>query len=424
MEDGRPTLQPIPDEQSKQEQLDRMKFRATALLVAAAVLWVIALVLEGRWPGVSYLRATAEAAMIGGVADWFAVTALFRYPLGIPIPHTAIIPSRKDRIGRSLGSFVQNNFLSRPVITAKLRQVDVARKAAAWLANPDHASVVARHASAAVTGVVQVLRDDEVQDLIEQSIVSRVRSTQVAPLLGNVLGLVSAGGRDQELFDSAIRLVARLMNENREALRDKIGRETPWWVPTPVDDKIYQKIVTAVEGTLHEVAADPDHPMRERFHEAVEEFVTKLRSSPDMIAKGEHVKEELLQHPSVRAWSGSLWSDMKESLLRHSNDPDSQFRRRVEKAVTAFGESLQKDEELLEKIDGWAESAALYVVEQYRHEIADLISSTVAAWDPEDTTRKIELQIGKDLQFIRINGTLVGGAVGLLIHVISQLAGR
>jgi uncharacterized membrane-anchored protein YjiN (DUF445 family) len=397
-----------------------MKFRAAALLGVAAVIYVVARVLEHRYPWLGYVRATAEAAMVGGLADWFAVTALFRYPAGIKIPHTAIIPNRKERIGRSLGNFVQNNFLSRPVITQKLRSVNVGRKAADWLADPAHAPTVAKHATAAVTGVVQVLRDEEVQELIEQSIVSRVRSTQVAPLMGNVLGLVTSGNRHQELFDSALKLVARLLDENGEALREKIGRETPWWIPTPVDDKIYEKIVRGVEHTLVEVREDPAHPLRERFNEAVEEFVTKLKSSPAMIAKGEHVKEELLRHPAVRAYSSSLWADMKAWLMRHSSDPDSEFRRRIEHGVTSFGVSLQTDEELIAKIDGWVESAVLYVVEEYRHEIADLIATTVAAWDPEDTTRKIELQIGKDLQFIRINGTLVGGLAGLLIYVISQ----
>ena len=421
METGSLKLQPIKDEEQKAEALRKMKFRASGLLVVATIVYIVARALESRYPWMGYVRATAEAAMVGGIADWFAVTALFRYPMGVKIPHTAIIPNRKERIGRSLGNFVQNNFLSETVIRTKLRSVDVGRKAAVWLAVPENASVVSKHVSAAVTGVVQVLRDDEVQEMIEQSVVKKVRATPAAPIMGNVLGLVTAGGRHQELFDSAIRLVTRLLDENREVLRDKIADETPWWIPTPVDDKIHQKIVTGIENTLRELSSDPEHPMRGRFNEAVHEFVEKLKSSPEMIAKGEHVKEELLRHPAVRAYSASLWGDMKASLLRHSGDPESSFNRRIERAVSAFAESMQKDEELLEKIDGWVESATLYVVEQYRHEIADLIATTVAAWDPEDTTRKIELQIGKDLQFIRINGTLVGGLAGLLIYTISQL---
>ncbi|HYW08084.1 MAG TPA: DUF445 domain-containing protein [Longimicrobium sp.] len=423
MQSGNIALQPIQDEEAKQEQLTAMKRRATGLLVAAFVVYVVARVLESRWPWLGYVRATAEAAMVGGIADWFAVTALFRYPMGVRIPHTAIIPNRKDRIGRSLGNFVQNNFLSPGVIRTRLRAAGVARKGADWLAQPEHGSSVGRHAAAAVAGVVQVLRDEDVQEIIQGSVIGRARKTQVAPIMGSVLSLVTQGDRHQELLDSALRLLGRLVDENRETIRERIGRESPWWVPTQVDDKIYKKIVGGVENTLHEVASDPNHPLRERFNEAVRDFILRLQSSPETIARGEQIKEEVLRHPAVREYSASLWGDLKASLLRNAANPESEFHQRIGHAVTRVGQSLRDDEELLDKVEGWIESAALYLVEQYRHEIADLISTTVAAWDPEDTTRKIELQIGKDLQFIRINGTLVGGLVGLLIHTMNQIFG-
>jgi len=420
LEIGRLTLPPLRDEEEKRLRLEKMKRVATGLLLLAAVVFVVTSILESRWPGLGYIRATAEAAMVGAIADWFAVTALFRYPMGVPIPHTAIIPNRKERIGKSLGNFVQNNFLSPPVLLARIRGANVAQKLAAWLADPRHGDTVGRHAAAGVGGVVQVLRDEEVQEIIEQSLMGRVRATQVAPLMGNVLTLVTADNRHQELLDSAIRLFERLFDENRDALRDKIRRETPWWMPTAVDDQIYNKIVRSVENTLHEVTSDPEHPLRGRFNEAVAEFVERLKSSPEMLARGEELKEEVLRHPAVRQYSASLWTDLKSSVLKHSADPESEFRRRVGHAVTRFGASLLEDEELLEKVNGWVEQAVLYVVDQYRHEVAGLIEATVAAWDPEDTTRKIELQIGRDLQYIRINGTLVGGLVGLLIYSISR----
>jgi len=423
LEIGRLTLPPLRDEEEKRVRLEKMKRVATGLLVAAAIVFVVTSILEARWPGLGYIRATAEAAMVGAIADWFAVTALFRYPMGVPIPHTAIIPTRKDRIGKSLGNFVQNNFLSPPVLVARIRGANVALRLAEWLADPEHGDTVGKHAAAGVKGVVQVLRDEEVQEIIEQSLIGRVRATQVAPLMGNVLTLVTADNRHQELLDSAIRLFGRAFDENREALRDKIRRETPWWMPTAVDDQIYNKIVRSVENTLHEVSADPDHPLRGRFNEAVSEFVERLKTSPEMIARGEEIKEELLQHPAVRGYSASIWADVKASVLKHSDDPQSEFRRRVGHAVSRFGASLREDEELLNKVNGWVEQAVLYVVDQYRHEVAALIESTVAAWDPEDTTRKIELQIGRDLQYIRINGTIVGGLVGLLIYTVSQLFG-
>lgn len=421
---GTIALQPIRDEEQKREQLEQMKRRASGLLVVATVVFIAARVLEVRWPWVAYVRATAEAAMVGGLADWFAVTALFRYPMGVRIPHTAIIPNRKDRIGRSLGNFVQNNFLSPAVISTRLGNARIAEKLAEWLSLPEHGEIVGKHAAAAVTGVVQVLKDEEVQELIETSVTKRVHATQVAPLVGKVLSLMTHEDRHQELLDAALRLVDRLVDENRDGLRQRIRDELPWWVPTPIDDKIYQKIITGVEKTLDEVATNPTHPLRARYNEAMLEFIEKLRTSPEMIERGEHLKEDLLQHPAVRGYSASLWGDLKSSVLRHAADPGSEFRRRIAHTVVRFAESMRGDPELMAKVDGWIESAVLYFVEQYRGEVADLIASTVEAWDPEDTTRKIELQIGKDLQFIRINGTLVGGLAGLLIYAISQFFAR
>jgi uncharacterized membrane-anchored protein YjiN (DUF445 family) len=423
MDIGRLTLPPLRDEEEKRVRLEKMKRVATGLLGVATIIFIVARIFEARYPWLGFIRATAEAAMVGAVADWFAVTALFRYPMGVKIPHTAIIPNRKDRIGKSLGNFVQNNFLSPPVISAKLREANVALKLAQWLANPDHGDAVGKHAAAAVTGLVQVLRDEEVQEIIEQSVMGRVRTTQVAPLMGSVLTLVTAENRHQELLDSAIRLFDRLFQENREVLRAKITQETPWWMPAAANEEIYKRIARGIERTLAEVANDPNHPLRGRFNEAVAEFVERLKSSPEMIARGEALKEEVLGHPAVRHYSAGLWADIKASVLRHSADPESEFRRRVGSAVTRFGGSLLEDEELLAKANGWVEQAVLYVIEQYRHEVADLIETTVQAWDPEDTTRKIELQIGRDLQYIRINGTLVGGLVGLLIYTVSLFFG-
>jgi uncharacterized membrane-anchored protein YjiN (DUF445 family) len=211
------------------------------------------------------------------------------------------------------------------VIVARLRSANVAKKLAEWLANPDHGDTVGKHAAAGVSGVVQVLRDEEVQEIIETSVINRVRATQVAPLMGNVLSLVTADNRHQELLDSAIRLFERLFDENREALRAKISRETPWWMPQAVDDQIYLKIVRSVEKTLHEVNSNPDHPLRHRFNDAVGEFVERLKSSPEMLARGEELKEEVLRHPAVREYSGSLWADVKGSVLH----PTALVRRRL-----------------------------------------------------------------------------------------------
>jgi uncharacterized membrane-anchored protein YjiN (DUF445 family) len=408
------------DEEAKRRQLRTMQARATGLLVVAAIVYVVATLSGDEAVWVGYVRAAAEAGMVGGIADWFAVTALFRHPFGIPIPHTAIVPMRKDRIGRSLGNFVQNNFLAAGVITQKLKSLSAGDRLADWVNQPENAREVARHAAVAIGGVIGVMRDEEVQEVIERNLEDRVRSAPATPMIAKVLTMVTAGGRHQEMLDAALRLIDRLLEENKDALRARIREETPWWVPTPVDDKIYRKIVAGVETTLHEISTQPEHPLRARYSEAFDEFISKLEHSPEMREKGESWKEELLQHPAVRGYAASLWGDMKGALLRYSEDPESQLRRQIEGAVVNFGGTLREDPELRAKIDGWLESAVLYVVEQYRHEVGDLIATTVQAWDAHETSRKIELQIGKDLQFIRINGTLVGALVGLLLHLFER----
>ncbi len=405
----------------RQARLTRMKRIATGLFVFVTVIFIVTRLLEARYPWLGAIRAMSEAAMVGALADWFAVTALFRHPLGIPIPHTAIVPNRKDRIGESLGGFVQNNFLSRDLIGAKLRQLNVSRRLAEWMREPANARKISMHASRALAGTVQVLRDEDVQDVLDRSVIARIRATRVAPVVGNALSLITASNRHQELFDEALKLLDRVVDQNDEIIRDRIRKESPWWLPEIVDDKIHDKVVTAIENLLHAVSTDPSHPLRARFDAAVDRFVERLKTSPEVIAKGEELKEELLAHPSVRQFSAAVWTDAKEAIVRYSERPMDEETRPVERGVVSLGETMLEDPELLAKIDGWILDATLYVVEQYRTEVGQFIADTVRAWDPEDTSRKIELAVGRDLQFIRINGTIMGALVGLLLYLVGRV---
>ena len=409
------------DEAQRQQQLDSMKRRATGLLVLATVVFAVARYFESRYPWLGYLRATAEAAMVGGVADWFAVTALFRHPMGIPIPHTAIIPARKDRVGRTLGNFVQRNFLSRDVVAGRLRSIRVAEHLARWISEPANARTIAHHAGTALASAAHMLKDEDVQHLIGGAVASRVRRTEVAPLVGKLLSILTAGNRHQELLDEAIRLTARAVTDNRDALRDKIEKESPWWVPSMVDDRIHTKIVNGIENTLREVRDNPRHPLRVRFDAALNDFIQKLHSSPEVIARAEAIKDDILNSAVVHRFSSSLWDDAKEALVRYADRPDGQAPEAIERALTSFGNAVLADKALMEKIDHWVLEIALLLLDRYQNEVSSLISQTVAGWDPEATSRRIELAIGRDLQFIRINGTLVGGLVGLLIYTVSQL---
>jgi uncharacterized membrane-anchored protein YjiN (DUF445 family) len=412
---------PIADEAEKARALRVMQQRATALLVVAAVAFVVAAYFQARHPWLGYVRAFAEAAMIGGLADWFAVTALFRHPLGLPIPHTAIVPTRKDRIGRSLGRFVQQNFLSREVIERKLAAARPGERAARWLSDPAKARLVSRQVASALHGGAEVLKDEDVQHFVTRTIVARAERVQVAPLLGKVLALLTADGRHQELFDEALRIATKFVDENEAVIRDRIAAEAPWWVPGAVEDRIHERVVTGVERTLGEVSADPEHPLRSRFDDAVQRLIEKLRTSPDTIARAEQIKSDVLAHPAVREYVGSLWTELKGSLGRYAAGDEDGAPAAVERGLVSLGTAIADDPALTAKVDAWITEAVLFVVEQYRGEVATLIESTVAAWDPDATSRRIEVQIGRDLQFIRINGTLVGGLVGLALYSIARL---
>ena len=419
---GPPQPKPPPDEEERKEQLASMKRRATGLLVGATGLYGVTRWLEPRYPWLGFLRAMSEASMVGGLADWFAVTALFRHPLGIPIPHTAIIPARKDRLGRTIGNFVQRNFLTREVIEGRLRGLHIGERMAEWIAQPENARTIAKHAATAVAAGAQMLKDDEVQAWIDRGLEDRIRQTRVAPIAGKLLSVVTEDNRHQELLNEAIVLLAKTVEQNRDLIRERVHRESPWWVPMAVDDKVYRKIISGIETTLKEVRDDPQHPLRKRFDEALRTFIQNLEHSPQTAARAEELKTELLDADAVRRFSASLWVDAKAAILRHAEKSDYAEGGAIERALTAFGNAALADPELVRKLDGFVTDVAVFLVERYQQDIADLIAHTVQNWDAEVTAQRIELAIGRDLQFIRINGTLVGALAGLLIYLISKLA--
>ncbi len=359
--------------------------------------------------------------MVGALADWFAVTALFRHPLGLPIPHTAIIPNRKDQLGRGLGTFVQTNFLAPAVLSERLRSVGVAQRLGVWLGQPEHAHRLSSNAGALVRGLTEVMGDEDIQRTLETGILQRVREVPAAPLMARVVEAAMSGRHHQALLDTTLNGLSGLLEENRWLLRQKLAEQSPWWVPEPIDDRLFKKFFAGVQGFLAEVAGDPDHELRHQLDVRVAELAVRLRTDPALIARGEQLKAELLEHPEVRAWLDSLWRNTKASILAVADDPDSDLRRRLDAALERAGRSLQEDPVLQAKVNGWIEKVVGYLAEEYGHEIADLIATTVARWDGAEASRRIELQVGRDLQFIRINGTVVGGLAGLAIYSIGQL---
>ena len=410
-----------PDDATRQAALDAMKWRATGLLGLALVVFVAASVFEAQFPWLGYVRATAEASLVGGLADWFAVTALFRHPLGIPIPHTAIVATRKERIGRILGNFVQNHFLSRDVIAANLRAVRPAERAARWLSDPENARRIARQVAGGIAKALEALPNDEVQALVHRVVSARLRATRVAPALGKTLALVLADNRQEELLTVAVRLAAEAVLNNRELIRERVRAETPWWVPPVVDDKIYQRIIDAVERLLRDMVMDPAHPLRRAFDDAIRDFIERLQHAPDVIARAEEMKEEWLADSPLADLSARLWENIRNAVLTYATSGDGDAPGPLDRGLSEFGTALLANPALLAEMDDLLIDLTGSVVEKYRHEIGDLIAQTVASWDPDATSRRFELAVGRDLQFVRINGTLVGGLVGLGIYAISRL---
>ena len=414
-------LPPLRDEAKRRTELAAMQRVATGLLVVAFVVFLVARLFEARFPWLGAVRATAEASLVGGLADWFAVTALFRHPLGLPIPHTAIIPTQKDRIGRILGNFLQNHFLSTATLSATLRSRHLAERAARWLSDEVNAKRLSRQVAVGVAQTVQALPEEQVRAFIQQSAVSKLQTTPLAPMLGNVLSVVATDNRHQALLDEALRLIADAIDANRGTLRDVVRDQSPWWVPGVVDSAVYQRFVAAARRFVDEVSSNPRHPVRYKFDLAFRRFIEQLRSAPEVMARAEALKAELLDSEAVEEFASSLWDRARGVAVRFSTKPDDSALEPLEQGIAAVGQSLLENEARLAELDDFIINFIASLLEQHRQEVADLIADTVRQWDATLAAQRIELAVGRDLQFIRLNGTIVGGLAGLIIYLASLL---
>ncbi|MCZ2836288.1 DUF445 domain-containing protein [Modestobacter sp. VKM Ac-2985] len=412
------------DDPQRARDLAKMKRLATGLFVLAALVFLGCVLLgeeTGTWVG--YVRATAEASMVGALADWFAVTALFRHPLRLPIPHTAIIPRKKDQIGTSLGTFVRENFLTRAVLDERLSTVDVPGRLGAFLAAPGRAERLAGDAGAALGGLTDLLKDDELQPAVAALVDRKLRETPAAPAVARGIELVVDGDRHQEVLSAALTGLANFLADNRLVFRTRLGDASPVWVPDWVDDRVFDRVFDLLQGFLAEVGEDPRHELRRSYDKRLRAYVHTLRTDPEAAARVERFKEELLDHPAVRTWSGSLWTTAKNAVVTAAADPDSELRARVVGLIRSGAQLLQTDPTVRELVQRQTQRAAGYAVERFSGDVADLVGVTVARWDTEETSRRIELQVGRDLQWIRVNGTVVGGLAGLVIYTVAQLLG-
>jgi uncharacterized membrane-anchored protein YjiN (DUF445 family) len=410
---------PLPDA-ARLRALRRMKALAGGLLVVAAAVFVVCRTVgngHGAW---GYLQAAAEASMIGGLADWFAVTALFKHPLRLPIPHTAIIPRKKDQIGEGLASFVHDYFLTREVISERVANAHIPKRVGGWLAEPAHAEQVAAELSGAVAGMTSVLRDDELRTAVAGFADRKLRELPLAPLLARLIDAVCDSGQHQQAVTALLRATMRFLDANRALFRERLAKESPEWVPAWVDDRVFTRGFAAVQSFLADVSVDDNHALRATFDAQLRAYAERLRTDPEEAARVEAAKIQLLDHPAVRLYLTTLWGNLKKLVVDGTADPNSDLRRSIQTLAMRGGQLLRDDEVVGARVDEIIQRVVDHVMVNYADDLAGVISSTVQRWDADETSRRLELQVGRDLQFIRLNGTVVGALAGLAIYAISQ----
>jgi uncharacterized membrane-anchored protein YjiN (DUF445 family) len=393
--------------------------RASALLAAVTALFVAVTVAGAHGTLLGYVQAGAEASMVGGVADWFAVTALFRRPLGLPIPHTALIVERKDQFAVTLGQFVQENFLNADVLAERIRSARLVSRLAVWLADRGNAARFAGHAADLVVTVAEALRDEDVQRVLTAELTRAIDAVEVAPLAGRALRVVIAGGHHTELFNTIVLGADRYLADHSEELRELFEAESPRWVPDAVYRRVFDRLYERLRQRLVAMAADPDDETRHQFEKWLAGLPDRLETSPELRERGERLKREVLGSAGLRDWSSSLWQKVKDTLRTQAADPESELRRRLTDLLVAAGQRLGSDPRLADGLERMVESGARALAGQFHDELADLVTGTIERWDAAETSSQLELLLGRDLQYIRINGTVVGAGVGLALHAIA-----
>ncbi|MEV8238540.1 DUF445 family protein [Rhodococcus sp. NPDC080181] len=411
------------DDETKRRDLRKMKTVATGFLVLASIVYLFCRWQEstgaGAWVG--YVRAASEAGMVGALADWFAVTALFKHPLGIPIPHTALIKKKKDQLGASLSSFVGSNFLAPEVVSEKVASAQVPLRLGTWLAQPDNAERVAAEAATVLHGVVDVLNDEDITAVIDSTIVRRLADPQWGPPIGRILDELLRENRQLPLIDMLAERAHQWALGSQEMIDRVVARDSPNWSPKFVDTLLGEKVYKELVEFTWKIRSNPEHEVRLAANKFLVDYANDLQNDPATIEKAEKLKAQIMGREEITGLAASTWKVAKRLITESVDDPTSTLRNKIKENTANFGIRLRDDDELRGKADGWLLGGARYIAANYADEITTIIGDTVARWDAEEASRKIELQVGRDLQFIRINGTVVGSIAGLAIYTVSDL---
>jgi uncharacterized membrane-anchored protein YjiN (DUF445 family) len=400
-----------------------MKRAATGLLLVMAAVFIAARQYESSYPWLSYMKAFAEAAMVGGLADWFAVTALFRHPLGLPIPHTAIIPRNKDRIGDALANFLRENFLIAPVVARRMRNIDLAGAVGRFLQAPQGQESRIRHgASRLLADLFESLDDERLGGLVKSSIANRIRKMEVSPLLGHALASAINEDRHVPMLEAAIRWMARALDANEGLIREMVHKRANWVLKLAgLDAKLADAIVDGLRKLTADMHTDPAHPVRIKVEQALADLANDLQTRPETRERVEAMKLELLENRSISLWLDTLWQKGREAMIRAARNPDAAMAGKLGEVLQSMGQSLERDPRMKSAINMFARRAVAGMAASYGGSIVKLVSETVRRWDAQTITNRLEAAVGRDLQYIRINGTLVGGMVGLVLHALDSL---
>jgi uncharacterized membrane-anchored protein YjiN (DUF445 family) len=406
-----------------QSGVRQMRIIATGMLVAMALLFLMAGAMDETHPAWSFVRAFAEAAMVGGLADWFAVTALFRHPLGLPIPHTAIIPKNKDRIGSTLAQFLKDNFLTPSVVARRMRGLDVAGAAGRFLANPPGGEGRLREgASRLIADVLEALDKERLGGMVKGAIATRLRGMEVAPLLGQTLEAAITEERHVPLLDGLVVWVGRTLDSNEDMIRRLVQQRANWIMKMAgLDEKLANAIIDGLRKLSIDMAVDPTHPVRLKAEEGLADMAARLQHDPELRAKVEEMKNEIIGNKAVASWIDGLWEKTRAGLLNAARNPEATMAGKFGEALRQLGATLQADPRLKATINQFARRAVVGAVASYGTGIVALVSDTIRGWDAQTITNRLEAAVGRDLQYIRINGTIVGGLVGLLIHTVETI---
>ncbi len=412
-------LEPSPADEARRAGLRRMRIVATSLL---GIAFVIFLLTNGHQEGLwGYVHTASEAAMVGALADWFAVTALFKHPLGLPIPHTALVKKRKDELGRSLEEFVGDNFLTEEIARERLAAANVGVRLGTWLQEPRHRQRAMTEGARIATAALTRMRDDDVREFVEQVFLPRLIKEPISPIAGRFLAGIVEDGAHRGLVDLGLTEIHDWLVENPHIFSTLMNERVPWWTPPWVDERVINWTYNQAVAWVRDMRADPDHRARIALDGLLTTLAKDLHDNPEVQARAEALKERVLTHPQVGTTVSSLWSSVRTSLLGALSDPLSSLWERGDAWLAEIGNTLLIDAETRDRLEGHLADIVAFFVNTYGDELATVISHTVDRWDADEASQRIELFVGRDLQFIRINGTIVGALAGVIIHAIGQV---